>query len=140
MKRGQCFSESQLAQLCKICREEPRLVAVYAFDLRQEGDCNLAALFTETPPWPERLDLGLAAAEALGMEAVELINLRRMPLVVRFDVVNRGAPIFVSQPDLLAIFIEETIIRYSAFYPLLEALYWKVETKPLVEDQLAVDQ
>ena len=140
MKRGQCFSESQLAQLRQVCREEPHLVAVYAFDLGQEGGCNLAALFTETPAWPERLDLELAVAEALGMEAVELINLRRMPLVVRFDVMNRGDPIFVAQADLLAIFIEETVVRYSAYYPLLEALYWKVETKPLAEDQVADDR
>ena len=35
--------------------------------------------------------------------------------------------------------IEETIARYSAFYPLLEALYWKVETRPLAEDGLDRD-
>jgi hypothetical protein len=37
---------------------------------------------------------------------------------------------------VLAVFIEETIARYSAFYPLLEALYWRVETNPLAEDRL----
>jgi hypothetical protein len=28
------------------------------------------------------------------------------------------------------------VVRYAAFYPLLEALYWKVETAPLAEDML----
>ncbi len=136
MATGPCFPESNLARLRTVCQEEPRVAAVYAFDLRRGRDCNLAALFIETPPWPERLELEMAVASALGLEGVELINLRRMPLVSRFDVLNRGEPIYVGQPEMLAMFIEETIVRYSAFYPLLEALYWKVETKPLAEDML----
>ena len=71
-------------------------------------------------------------------DGVELIDLKRMPLVFRFGVVNEGEPIYVGQPDVLANFIEETIARYSAFYPLLEALYWKVETRPVPEDMLAL--
>jgi hypothetical protein len=138
MDPGRCFSEANLAQLRDVCCKEPRLVTVYAFDLRQEGDCNLAALFSETPPWPDRLDLEMAVAKALDLEGVELIDLRRMPLVFRFGVVNKGAPIYVGQPEYLAVFIEETIVRYSAFYPLLEALYWKVETKPLAEDRIGM--
>jgi hypothetical protein len=59
-----------------------------------------------------------------------------MPLISRYDVVNRGEPIYVGEPEVLAIFIEETVVRYSAFYPLLEALYWKVETRPLAADML----
>jgi hypothetical protein len=51
-------------------------------------------------------------------------------------VINRGQPIYVGHPEDLAVFIEETVVRYSAFYPLLEALYWKVETKPLAADRL----
>ncbi len=136
MKPGRSFSESQLAHLREVCGREPRLAAIYAFGVRQAGDCDLAALFTETLSWPERLDLELAVARALEMEGVELVNLRRMPLVLRFGVVNEGEPLYVGQPEVLAVFIEETIVRYSAFYPLLEALYWKVETGPLVGDQL----
>jgi hypothetical protein len=136
MGTGPCFPESKLANLRLVCEDEPCLAALYAFDLGRGGDCNVAAVFTETPPWSERLDLELAVANALGLEGVELINLRRMPLVSRYDVVNRGEPIYVGEPEVLAIFIEETIVRYSAFYPLLEALYWRVETKPLAEDRL----
>ncbi|MFN2219271.1 MAG: hypothetical protein ACK2UA_11740 [Anaerolineae bacterium] len=131
-----CFSESKLKQLRDACHQDPRVAALYAFDLRRSGECNIAAVFTETPPWPERLELELAVARALGMEGVELIDLRRMPLIFRYDVVNRGEPIYVGDPEVLAVFIEETIVRYSAFYPLLEALYWKVETKPLAADML----
>ena len=137
MKRAQCcFSETELKKLRESCRRETRLVALYAFDLRQGSECNFAALFAESLSWPERLDLELAASECLGLEGVELIDLRRMPLVARFDVVNRGDPLYVGQPDVLAAFIESTIVRYSAFYPLLEALYWRVETGPLAEDRL----
>jgi hypothetical protein len=136
MDPGRCFSENKLAQLREACYREPRLVSVYAFDLRRQGDCNLAALFSETPPWPDRLDLEMAVARALDVEGVELIDLRRMPLVFRFGVVNKGTPIYVGQPETLAVFIEQTVVRYSAFYPLLEALYWKVETKPLAEDRI----
>ena len=136
MDPGRCFSETNLARLRKVCYGEPRLVSVYAFDLRRQSDCNLAALFAETPPWPERLKLEMAVARALDLEGVELIDLRRMPLVFRFGVVNKGTPIYVGQPEALAMFIEQTVVRYSAFYPLLEALYWKVETKPLAEDRI----
>jgi hypothetical protein len=136
MGTGPCFPENQLKQLREVCQRDPRVAALYAFDLRRSGECNVAAVFTETPPWPERLDLELAVAQALDMDGVELINLRRMPLISRYDVINRGEPIYVGDPELLAIFIEETVVRYSAFYPLLEALYWKVETKPLAADML----
>ena len=130
-----CFTETDLAQLRRVCQEEPRLAALYAFSLRRGRDCDLAALFTEKLTWPQRLDLELAIARALNLEGVELMDLRRMPLVTRFDVINRGEPIYVGRPDALAVFIEETIVRYSSFYPLLEALYWKVETGPLTNDQ-----
>jgi hypothetical protein len=136
METGVCFSEARLLRLRDVCHEEPRVAALYAFDLRPDRECNVAALYTETPSWPDRLDLEVAVAKALGRESVELINLRRMALVNRFDVVNRGEPIYVGQPEALAIFIEETIVRYSAFYPVLEALYWRVETKPLASDRL----
>jgi hypothetical protein len=136
MEPGQCFSEEKLACLSEVGRKEACLAAVYAFDQRQHGDCNLAALYTETPAWADRLDLELAMAEALGLERVQLFDLRRMPLVSRFGVVNEGEPLFVGQPEALAVFIEETLVRYSAFYPLLEALYWRVETRPLAEDML----
>jgi hypothetical protein len=136
MGTGSCFPESKLMQLRDVCHQDPRVAVLYAFDLRRSGECNVAVVYTETPPWSDRLDLELAVARALGMERVELINLRRMPLISRYDVVNRGEPIYVGDPEVLAIFIEETIVRYSAFYPLLEALYWKVETKPLAADML----
>ena len=137
MEPGYPFPESKLARLRNVGCKEPRLVAIYVLKgLRRLDGCDLAALFSETPAWPDRLDLELAVADALGVEGVELIDLRRMPLVFRFDVLNRGDAIYVGQPDGLVMFIEETIARYSAFYPLLEALYWKVETKPLAEDML----
>lgn len=136
MGTGACFPESGLKKLREVCQQNPRVAALYAFDLRRSGECNVAAVFTETPPWPERLELELAVARALDMDGVELIDLKRMPLISRYDVINRGEPIYVGKPEMLAIFIEETVVRYSAFYPLLEALYWKVETKPLAADML----
>jgi len=136
MTQEPCFSEDKLARLRDVCSQEPILVALYAFDLRRSKDCNLAALFRQDISWSDRLDLEMAVSSALGLEGTELINLRRMSLVARFNVLERGEPLFVGQPDILAIFIEETLVRYSAFYPLLEALYWKVETGPLVEDKL----
>ena len=136
MKPGCAFPEDNLARLRDVACKDPCLAALYLFGLQRDGDCDLAALFTETPSWSDRLDLELAVAESLEIDGVELLDLRRMPLVLRFGVVNQGEPIYVGQPDILAKFIEETIARYSAFYPLLEALYWEVETNPLPEDML----
>jgi hypothetical protein len=136
METDPCFSETTLKHLRAVCSQEPRLAALYAFDVQQRENCNLAAVFVETPPWPERLDFELAVSHALEMEAVELLNLRRMSLVSRYDVINRGEPLYVGDPEALAVFIEETIARYSAFYPLLEALYWRVEARPTSEDRL----
>jgi len=129
-----CFAKADLDRLRQACQEESRLVALYAFALRRGRDCDLAALLTESLPWPQRLELEMAVARALALDSVELMDLRRMPLVTRFNVINRGEPIYVGQPEELALFIEETIVRYSSFYPLLEALYWKVETGPLREE------
>ena len=136
MRSGCEFPERNLGQLRKVGHEESCLAAIYAFGLRPSGGCELAVLYSDTPAWSNRLDLEMAVAKALELEGVELIDLRRMPLVFRFGVVNHGEPIFVGQPDVLAQFIEETIARYSAFYPLLEALYWKTESRPVPEDGL----
>jgi hypothetical protein len=136
MKRGCSFAERNLARLREVGSKEPRLAALYVFGLQREGDCDLAALFTEALSWPERLQLEMAIADALELEGIELTNLQRMPLVFRYGVINEGDPIFVGRPDVLSVFIEHTVARYSSFYPLLEALYWKVETGPLAEDQL----
>lgn len=136
METGPCFTDTELAQLRTVCRRETRVAAIYAFDLGRGQDCSLAVLLTVSLPWPERLELELAVARALELERVELINLRRMPLVSRYSVINHGEPIYVGHPETLAIFIEETIVRYSSYYPLLEALYWTIETKPLAEDLL----
>jgi hypothetical protein len=138
METGPCFADAAMAQLREVCCEEARVAAIYAFDLGRGADCSLAALFTESLSWPERLELELAVAKALELERAELINLRRMPLVSRYSVINHGEPIYVGHPEMLAIFIEETIVRYSSYYPLLEALYWTIETKPLTEDLLEV--
>jgi hypothetical protein len=137
MNTGCSFPESNLARLRQVGCKEPRLAAIYVVgEPDRSGGCDLAALFTEPPPWPGRLELELDVADALGLDRVELIDLRRMSLVFRFGVVDRGELLYIGQPDALATFIEDTIVRYSAFYPLLEALYWKVETAPLAEDQL----
>jgi hypothetical protein len=137
MKPGLSFSEERLARVREVCRSEASVAALYAFVSNQGEECHLAALFDKTPAWSERLDLELALARAYELEGVEVIDLKRMPLLFRFNVVDQGNPIYVGQPDLLAVFIEHTIARYAAFYPLLEALYWTVETRPLAEDQLA---
>jgi hypothetical protein len=136
MKRGCSFPRRDLARLREVGSREPRLAALYVFGLQREGDCDLAALFTKALSWPERLELEMAIADALDLEGIELSDLRRMPLVFRYGVINEGDPIYVGQPETLSVFIEHTVARYSSFYPLLEALYWKVETGPLVEDQL----
>ena len=137
MNNGCTFSESKLARLRGVARKEPRLAAIYVVgELRRSSGCDLAILLTDALAPSDRVDLELAVADALDVERVELIDLRRMSLVFRFGVVDRGDLIYVGQPDALAKFIEETVVRYSAFYPLLEALYWKVETRPLAEDRL----
>ena len=128
MESGCGFPKESLAQLRHICCDAPGLAALYLVEPEQTGYCNLAALFAEAPAWEERLDLELAVARALGTEGVEVLDLRRLPLVTRFRVVNQAELVYVGHPDLLAQFIEETLGRYSAFYPLLEALYWKAET------------
>ena len=130
------FSEERLTQMREAAQAERRLAALYVFTMHQGGDCDMAALFTESPPWPERLDLELSIARTLELDGVQLVDLRRVPLASRFWVVNNGEQIYVGQPEVLATFIEETVARYAAFYPLLEALYWKVETTPLAEDML----
>jgi hypothetical protein len=138
MKRARTFSDQQLARAREVCKEA-RIAALYAVPLGEEGDCHLAALYAGTLPWSQRLDLEMALARALDIESTEVIDLRRMSLVFRYNVVRQGTAVYVGEPDRLAIFIEQTIARYSAFYPLLEALYWRVETGPLVDDLLETE-
>jgi hypothetical protein len=135
--QGQIFVESgaeiaasRLQDIADVHPEggEGRLAALYAFGLESSGEGQLAALFSKDADQSARLDLELSVGRALGIAGLELLDLRRMPLVSRYRVINQGQPLYVGQPEVLAAFIEDTIARYAAFYPLLEALYWKVET------------
>lgn len=135
MNPGCRFPPTSIKRLHDVCSQEPRLAALYAFGLRRDQDCNLAALFTSTPTWPDRLDLELSIGAALGLEGAELADLQRVPLVSRYGIVKEGELLYVGQADVLAVFIEHTVARYLSLYPLLEALYWKVETGPLSEDK-----
>jgi len=137
MKPGLMFPKDNLARVRETCRAEPRVAALYAFDPEGAGDYQVAALYAGTLAWSDRLDLEMALAQVLELEGIEIIDLRRMPLVFRFDVLKRGEPLFVGNPEKLAIFIEETVVRYSSYYPLLEALYWTVQTRHTVKDQVS---
>jgi hypothetical protein len=141
--RGRIFSEygtgtvaSRLQEAAdlRLERGEGSLAALYAFGLESGGEGQLAALFSKDADQSVRLDLELSVGRALGIAALELLDLRRMPLVSRYRVINQGQPLYVGQPDVLAEFIEDTIARYAAFYPLLEALYWKVEMMREAQD------
>jgi hypothetical protein len=139
MKPARTFSDQQLARAREVCSTEARIAALYAVPLGEEGDYHLAALYAGNIPWPQRLDLEVAMARALGMDSTEIIDMRRMSLVFRYNVVRYGTAVYVGEPDRLAIFIEQTVARYSAFYPLLEALYWRVETGPLTAELLETE-
>jgi hypothetical protein len=130
MKPGCRFPESRLARLRELACSSACLAALYTLPREPGDECNLIALFADDSAWSERLDLELAMAEALGVEGLELTDLRRMPLVSRYAVVARADLLYVGRPELLAPFIEQTTARYQAFYPLLEALYWKAEATP----------
>ena len=133
---GSWLSKTELDQLRDVCSQYAWLAAVYAFDVRPGGDNNLALLYSSPPGWSERLDLEFALSEALNREGLELMTMKRLPLVSRFNVITKGSPLYVGRPEVLAAFIEETIARYTAYYPLLEALYWKSETGSVQEDEL----
>lgn len=135
MATGCSIPDDKLVLLREVLSDEPRLAAVYVAGEHGTDTCDLAALLTGTLPWSRRLELELAAAGVLGLERVELADLRRMPLVHRFRVLQRDHLIYVGQPEKLAQFMEDTIARYTAFYPLLEALYWKAEVNPMADDQ-----
>ncbi len=107
------------------CQQEERLIGVYLFGTTTDGECDLAAIFTEVLPWAERIDLEVRLARALGRDTVELMDLRHAPLVVRYGVVTRGELVYVGWPDPLAMFIEHVVAHYTSFEPLLQALYWK---------------
>jgi hypothetical protein len=136
MKPGCKFQPHALQRLREVCGREPRLAALYAFGLHSEQDCDVAALFSETLAWADHLDLEVAVGRALGLEGAELADLRRLPLVTRYGIVKEGELLYVGRPDVLAVFIEQTLARYLSLYPLLEALYWKVETAPLADDHI----
>jgi len=130
MDPGCSFSDSCLARFRELCSRAPYMAALYTLDLQRKRSCDLAALFSETPSWSERLDLELAMARALDVDGVELVDLRRLPLVSRYRVVIQGELVYVGHPEFLARFVDRTTRRYSDFYPILEALYWQAETAP----------
>ncbi len=128
------FSADRLKRLRDVACRSTQLAALYTYGSAHERDCDLAALFASPVDWSERLDLELAVGTALGIEAAELANLKRIPLVMRYAILKEGDLLYVGRPEVLAVFIEQTVARYLSLYSVLEALYWRVETGPLSED------
>ncbi len=112
---------TSLEQLIPLFEQEDVLLAFLFGSLSREHtgrDVDLAILTRDKPAFRLRRVI----ADCLGTERLDLIDLRCVSPVVRFEIVRTGLPLYVAD--------DETLERYQ-----LETLHLYRDTRPLRERQ-----
>jgi uncharacterized protein len=81
---------------------------------RPPGDLDLAILTKERPAF----ELEKAIIDIIGTDRLDLVDLRRAPPVMRFEILRTGFPIYVADEDLRLRYELDTLNAYRDTAPM----------------------
>lgn len=117
-------------KLKDIFRDYPYIASAYLFGSHAKGrtgsmsDVDIAVLYKDSAPKGRDLIhaegyLSYRIAKMLGVEEVDLINLRKQKLVFQHNVLRSGKLIYDADPDFRIKFVMHVILYYCDFEPTL---------------------
>jgi uncharacterized protein len=125
MMTRQPFSADQLERLGQVCADEPQVLALFLFGSQANGyataysDVDLAVLLTEPLPFQAQLSFEAKICQALGREDVDLLLLNSASVLLRFRAIS-GQLLYERAPDPVSDFIQQTLMEYYDFQPVLD--------------------
>ncbi|KJS15198.1 MAG: hypothetical protein VR69_14920 [Peptococcaceae bacterium BRH_c4b] len=107
------------------------IVAVYLFGSfgteyqNKYSDLDLGVIFHQCklPDLRRELSIEAELSLLLGIDKIDLVNLNRAPVQLRFKAVAKGTILFEGDANALASFLENTYRKYGDYQVDLEAYY-----------------
>jgi predicted nucleotidyltransferase len=118
--------EARIIALKKRVARDPRVLGVFLFGSQADGyatsrsDIDLAVLFDHDLSLEQELTFEVATSQALGTDSVDVLNLNRANLLLRFRAIS-GQLIYERDEERVADFIEQTLIEHRDFEPRAQA-------------------
>ncbi len=118
--------EAKTIALKKLVARDPRVLGVFLFGSQADGsatsrsDIDLAVLFDRDLSLKEELALEVAMSNALGADNLDVLNLNRANLLLRFRAIS-GQLLYVRDEERVADFVERTLIEHRDFEPRAQA-------------------
>jgi predicted nucleotidyltransferase len=112
--------------LKRLCARDPRVLGVFLFGSQADGtasprsDIDLAVLFERDLDLREELTFESAVSLALGTDDLDVVNLNRANLLLRFRAIA-GKLLYARDETRVADFTEDTLIAYRDFEPRAQA-------------------
>jgi len=122
MERNLRVLKQKMAALRRLFASDPRVLGVFLFGSQADGtatprsDIDLAVLFARELTLREELTFESAMSNELGTDAIDVVNLNRANLLLRFRAIS-GKLLYARDQVRVADFIEDTLIAYRDFEP-----------------------
>ncbi len=115
--------KNRLSKLKSVLVKYPIVYALFLFGSQAEerstalSDVNIAYLSYQNLDYETESNLLFDIDEILGTEEVDLVNIKKMPLVSTYKIVNFGKLIFCSDEKAFLDYKERINIKYFDFKP-----------------------
>ena len=119
--------EKRMPQLIELVASEPRVLAVFLFGSLADGfatpqsDIDLGVLFDREINLKTELAFAVEVSAALGTDQVDVVNLNRANLLLRFRAIA-GKLLYERDFVRVSDFIEQTLNEYRYFEPRAQAM------------------
>lgn len=117
----------KLDALTPLFEQDKRVLGVWLFGSQADGiateqsDIDLAVLFERELNFDEELDFEVSLSEALQNDEVDVLNLNKANLRLRFRGIA-GTLLYEADFVRVADFVEETLIEQRDFYPRAQSM------------------
>ncbi len=119
--------QRKLPALKRLFEDDPRVLGVWLFGSQADGtatsrsDIDLGVLFDRELTFKEELAFEVVVSEMLGIDDVDVLDVRRANLLFRFRVIA-GELLYERDYERVSDFIERTLIEYRDFEPRAQAM------------------
>ena len=117
MTSNRKISSSLKNKIITISKEEDNILTVYIFGSygtnyqRKDSDLDLAILFEKKPELMDQMELAGKFELELGIE-VDLINLNKVDIALKHDIITKGEKIY-SKDDIKTADFKEYVFKYG---------------------------
>ncbi len=130
-ENGRGFTAPALKAIHDYLSRQDDIVAVYLFGSfgtefqNKFSDLDLGVFFYpgKLPDLKRELSIEADLSLLLGIERIDLVNLNRAPVQLRFKAVAKGILLFEADADTMAGFLEDTYRKHGDYQVDLEAYY-----------------